>query len=857
MRSEQARGLARLRKLITKLPLTAVVSTALCSSQSQARFIDPDPPQIYNFYGEVGLLDMPSARFNHDGELSFTVSSSPTMDRYNLGFQALPWLETEFRYARIDRYALGTEGDLYDRSLGFKIRLLQETESWPSLAIGAQDVLGTGAFGAEYVVASKRWGDFDFTGGIGWRRFSGTFSFENPFGMLFSSFKNVSGGASTGGTPRLSDFFHGQHAGLFGGITWQSPIDGLQVIAELSGDNFHREREVDSINLKSALNFGLSYEPWRGVQIGGGYLYGSQFGISLTIHGNAFAPEPPVRIGEQPTPANVRSPQERTDAVLGLVQERAPVYSQIVTDARPEVSVKDSSLADAVFGSRPDHALPVSDVESFGNSLIADVNGPARLPACAKLVDILTSAGAAGFTQIAFVSTRNGETKICDAEETTATSSRPELRSTDTDGDNSVGEMIADRDVDQPSETPAPDPNSKIVEAARSQGIVVLSVKVKKRRAEVAFVNARYRTQAEAIGRLVRILMVTTPDDVEEFRLVNVLAGMPTTALLIRRSDVERILEGSGNAVELLPATDFSNAPITDPLFEEHNQLNYPLFNWGISPGYAQSLFDPKAPYLFQIYANLFGSVDLNENISIGADIEANIYNNFNSTGRVSNSLLPHVRTDFQEYYKHGATGIGALEADYKTKFGPDVYARFRVGYLESMYAGIGGEILWRPLHSRWAFGADVYGVKQRAFDRLFGFRDYDVVTGHVGVYYNSPFYGLDFAMYAGRYLARDYGATFEVLRQFPSGIQVGFYATLTNVPFSKFGEGSFDKGFILRIPLDYVAPINSQQMAVLDFSPLTRDGGQRLAGDQTLYYDTDASSEGRMLENWDHVLHP
>jgi hypothetical protein len=351
--------------------------------------------------------------------------------------------------------------------------------------------------------------------------------------------------------------------------------------------------------------------------------------------------------------------------------------------------------------------------------------------------------------------------------------------------------------------------------------------------------------------------MANAPAEVEEFKLVNVLAGMPTTALLIRRSDMERVMEGSGNAVELLPSTDFSNDPIADPLFEAHNQITYPRFSWGVSPGYAQSLFDPKSPYLFQIYANLFGGVDLDEHFSVAADIEANIYNNFNSTGRVSNSQLPHVRTDFQEYYKHGATGIGSLEVDYKTKFGPDVYARFRAGYLESMYAGVGGEVLWRPPHSRWAFGADLYGVKQRAFDRLFGFRDYDVITGHVGVYYNSPLYGLDFAVYAGRYLAKDYGATFEVLRQFASGIQVGFYATFTNVPFSVFGEGSFDKGFILRIPLDYVAPINTQQMAVLDFSPLTRDGGQRLAGDQTLYYDTDASSEGRMLENWDHVIHP
>lgn len=858
MRPAQARGLARFRRLVLgQLPLTMLANAFFCSNPAYALLVDPNPPQIYNFYGGVGLIDMPSARFDRDGELSFTVSSTPTMDRYNLGFQALPWLEAEFRYARIDRYAIATEGDLYDRSLGFKIRLLQETDSQPSLAVGAQDILGTGAFGAEYLVASKRWGDFDFTGGIGWRRFSGTFSFENPFALLFSSFKNITGGPATGGAPRLGDFFHGQHAGLFGGITWQSPIDGLQLIAELSGDNFHHEREVGSIDLKSALNFGFSYEPWRGVQIGGAYMYGSQFGVRVTLHGNAFAPEPPVRIGEQPVAPNIRSAQDRTDAVLGLVQDRAPVYSQIVTELPKAAPVQAPSLADAIFGGRPSYHF--SDVESYGNSLIAEVNSPAGLPACAKLAEVLTSARSAGFTQIAFVSSRNGETKICNANEARLASALTQLRSAELDDNNDRSQAIADRDADVPSE-PAPppaDPSAKIVESARSQGILIQSIILGKRRVEVAFINAHYRTQTEAIGRLLRILMAMTPDEVEEFRLVNILAGMPTTAVLIRRSDIERILENSGSAVELLPATDFSNDPIGDPVFDEHNQLHYPQFNWGVSPGYSQSLFDPKAPYLFQIYANLFGSVDFDEHFSVIADIEANIYNNFNSTGRVSNSQLPHVRTDFEEYYKHGATGIGALEVDYTTKLGPDIYARARAGYLESMYAGVGGEVLWRPPHSRWAFGADLYDVKQRAFDRLFGFRNYETLTGHVGVYYKSPFYDLDFSVLAGRYLAKDYGATFEVVRQFPSGIQVGFYATLTNVPFSVFGEGSFDKGFILRIPLDYIAPVNTQQMAVLDFSPLTRDGGQRLAGDQNLYYETDPSSEGRMLENWDHVIHP
>ena len=87
--------------------------------------------------------------------------------------------------------------------------------------------------------------------------------------------------------------------------------------------------------------------------------------------------------------------------------------------------------------------------------------------------------------------------------------------------------------------------------------------------------------------------------------------------------------------------------------------------------------------------------------------------------------------------------------------------------------------------------------------------------------------------------------------------MEIGAYATFTNVPFSKFGEGSFDKGIIIHIPLGDLAPINTQDEMRLDFSPLTRDGGQRLDGEETLHEALQRSSEGDMLPNWQEVLRP
>jgi hypothetical protein len=54
----------------------------------------------------------------------------------------------------------------------------------------------------------------------------------------------------------------------------------------------------------------------------------------------------------------------------------------------------------------------------------------------------------------------------------------------------------------------------------------------------------------------------------------------------------------------------------------------------------------------------------------------------------------------------HGKNGVAALEADYRFGLAPEVLTTVKGLYLESILAGIGGEVLWRPQSQRWAAGA-------------------------------------------------------------------------------------------------------------------------------------------------------
>jgi hypothetical protein len=71
--------------------------------------------------------------------------------------------------------------------------------------------------------------------------------------------------------------------------------------------------------------------------------------------------------------------------------------------------------------------------------------------------------------------------------------------------------------------------------------------------------------------------------------------------------------------------------------------------------------------------------------------------------------------------------------------------------------------------------------------------------------------------------------------RRFDSGIEVGAFATITDVSAARFGEGSFDKGIYIRVPLDLFG-VQSRSSVGATIRPTQRDGGQRLAVDNPLW---------------------
>jgi hypothetical protein len=182
-------------------------------------------------------------------------------------------------------------------------------------------------------------------------------------------------------------------------------------------------------------------------------------------------------------------------------------------------------------------------------------------------------------------------------------------------------------------------------------------------------------------------------------------------------------------------------------------------------------------------------------------------------------------------------------------RLGNDLFGMAYGGMLESMYAGVGGEVLYRPFGDRWAIGTDVNWVRQRGFRQDFALRGYHIITGQTTVYMDTRFHDVTVALSAGRYLAGDVGFTLDVSRQFANGTKMGAYATLTNKSGQATGEGSFDKGIYFSIPFDLMLPRSSRSTATFMWEPLLRDGGARLSRRYTLY-DMTSDRDGDLFDN-------
>jgi hypothetical protein len=239
-----------------------------------------------NDWGMIGLLQMPSARMEKSSEVRLTVSNTYPFRIGTVIFQPFEALEAGFHYARIatefyDPSHRISDLALYDKGFDVKLRVLKESAYLPQLAIGGQDVAGTGRFSGEYIVASKRTRSFDWTLGVAWGNLGARSNISNPFGANFYDRNGRTTGM--GGQFNYHSYFHGSSS-VFGGVQWQTPWDPLLVKLEYDPSYYPIGQTDVYTAQKSPINIGMVYRLFPSLDLSAGYERGNALMLGVTLH---------------------------------------------------------------------------------------------------------------------------------------------------------------------------------------------------------------------------------------------------------------------------------------------------------------------------------------------------------------------------------------------------------------------------------------------------------------------------------------------------------------------------------------------------------------------------------------------
>ncbi|RBP83298.1 YjbH domain-containing protein [Marinomonas rhizomae] len=373
----------------------------------------------------------------------------------------------------------------------------------------------------------------------------------------------------------------------------------------------------------------------------------------------------------------------------------------------------------------------------------------------------------------------------------------------------------------------------------------------------------KYRNRDTALEKASAVLSNELPENIQHYQIHETEKGLALRTTEISASQYQEIANVSylnpkiSDATSNLEPQDQTSQSFTsEPLYDDFEPLSY-----GFKPHLSQAFGGPEDFYIYNLSVKGGAAYWLTDQLELSAGVSINVFNNYD---KLKFNVLEdgtsnyRVRTLIRAYVLENDALLSNLQLTWYQKYGQNWYQQVYGGYLETMFAGVGSEVMYRQPNTNWAIGADINLISQRDPSSVFGVFESDDAysssdkvlsrgsTGHVSVYYQPQWSFLQntlFRVDMGKFLAGDVGARVDFSKQYKSGVIVGAYASKTDMSAEEFGEGSFTKGFYLSIPFDTLSFKPTTSRANLAWQPITRDGGQKLNRRSSLFKVTDMVS--------------
>ncbi len=277
-----------------------IKNIAIClflSFLPQKLFSDSFVFNTFNNAGGIGLINLPTARFYDESSYGLTLYNGDPDQKITMTSFPFDWLEASFFYTNIkDKpYCIYDfdpvcNQDYKDKGFNFKLRIKEE-DALPAIAIGINDIAGTGYYSSEYIVASYGIKKTDFHFGIGWGNLNGSSkNFKNPLGKINDSFYDrPQYMEDQGGQFQPSRYFSGESASPFLGI---NHAINEKYVFKLEYDTTLTPGKIGYKEAKQEFSFGLDINLNKNFTIGISTERGNATSIRFSYKNNSKVSKP-------------------------------------------------------------------------------------------------------------------------------------------------------------------------------------------------------------------------------------------------------------------------------------------------------------------------------------------------------------------------------------------------------------------------------------------------------------------------------------------------------------------------------------------------------------------------------------
>lgn len=336
--------------------------------------------------------------------------------------------------------------------------------------------------------------------------------------------------------------------------------------------------------------------------------------------------------------------------------------------------------------------------------------------------------------------------------------------------------------------------------------------------------------------------------------------GLKGISLSLNRPDLEQLfLKNQGSVEEIWQNVQFSSHENESPFGQRMSRIlsTKPTSKFKLDVINDVSLSEEDSGLLYRNGVTLSYIENFKRHFISYQSLRLNLADNLEKLNEYRGVSLFPVRADIDIFTQNRLM----IERSYYmglATLATDLHASSSIGYLEEMYMGLTGEILYRPFNKNWALGIETALAFKRdpySVSALAPNGDH-ILTGFLNAYYEPFNSGITVRASAGRFLGGDIGGTVSPSNEFLNGLKLSADISASNKsdPDIYGGKTNLLSGIRISLPIGSTPYIPNGSKIIINASPLGRDSSQRLDSRTSLYDITENLSYRHITKHWNNL---